>query len=657
MESSSPKPSALSYTVNRTDQVLSWLVLLSVASLLSVSILHWGGVIPSMAVLLYLPASILWICLGFKASQSLRHRQPLGSWIDLMVLLFLAYATFAFSTSPARYVAQFEYLWILSYAGVFLSLRLVLHQRRWALALLILLLLLASITCVFALMNKGVDQHLIWGQARPDYGKRISGTFGCPNHFANLMVMASCIALALSLYPRISWIWRILAFYLVAMFAVGLFFSVSRGGYLAWLTGLFTVTCFFILQRQFTIQRRLILMMLSIALALAACWVALQNPFVKSRIDATWRGDVRLQLAADAIKIWKENPLLGSGMATFDYAHQRLPDTIISSRAVFTHNDYLNLLSDYGMVGFLLVLGFFLLVIPVLLKRYADSEREYDLLVSRAAFWTLTIMAVHSIVDFNFHIPACALTFFTILAIGSSPSQRASDPTQSPFLPPALLLALGLLASGFLLHSSWTLHEATRIAAWKEADASRLSTEDLQKLGERIWQKNPNATPALEKIGDAFRVRTSELNSAFKQALSRNDTETAQQLLREREAMGQSALLFYQRSADSNPIYDSILIKQGLILDILDRDQEAFLAYNQAVQNQPRNPFFHYHLGFHLLKIGEYDLARERLILASRLPVHSPNRVPEQRIAAQKALKLLQDLQKHNLNLPQLFHN
>jgi O-antigen ligase len=622
---------------------LTWIVLLCVATLLSVTLLHWGGMYHHVAIWLYPLGGLLWLCVGIKAWQAQIRRKSLGGGMELAVIFFLIYAAWSFSISPAAYVARFEWLWILTYAGAFLGLRLVLHNRRWGIGLLVLLLLLATIVCIFALMNKGVDQHLIWGLPRPDYGDRISGTFGCPNHFGNFMVMACCIAVALSVYPRNPWALRIISLYLMAMFSVGLFFSVSRGSYLAWLAGLFVIGCFFILQRGFDIKWRLILLTVCLLISSGFLYCAFQNPFVKSRIDSTWKGDIRLQLAQDALKIWRAQPLRGSGMATFDFEHQRVHDTYLTSRAVYTHNDYLNLLADYGLIGTGLVLIFFLLILIHLIRRLRSSERNYDLLVTRTALWVITVMAVHSLFDFNFHIPACALTFFTILGLAtSSPSKQGARQT-SGFLPGSILGLAAVLAAAYLIYTPFILRESVALEALKEEAILKQTALELTALGEKAWQHDPACGPVLEKIGDGLRVKTAEINQYYKRALKSGDAVKAAELLREREALGQQTLLLYQRTAQANPLYDGILIKQGLLFDILDRDQEAYLFYTKAIQNQPHNVFYQYHLGFHLLKIGEYDLAKKQFLSAQQMPTHL-NLDRDQKQAAEKALRILQEM-------------
>jgi O-antigen ligase len=647
----SPFPTLQSKSFFDLSTLLSGIILLCAGLLLSITILHWGGAYPDMAVYLYPLGAVLWLSLGVKAWVNQSQRQPLGNQIDLAVILFLAYAAYSYHLSPSPYLARFEFLWILTYAGLFLGLRLGLHKRRWATSLLVLILILAALSCGYALLNRGVHQHLIWGLPRPDYGDRISGTFGCPNHFANLMVMASCLALSFFFSSRSSWVFRILCLYLAGMFTLGLFFSVSRGGYLAWMTGLFVIICFFILQRHISLQLRIGMMACGLIIAAGAAYSAFQNPYVKARIDATWAGDVRLYLAQDALKIWKTQPLLGTGMASFDHTHQRITETILSTRAKYTHNDYLNLLADYGAIGAALCLLFFLLVLYSLFKKQAQAEREFDFMTSRSALWVIAVMAVHSVFDFNFHIPACALTFFCVLAIGTSPSLQPQQDKSPFFLPGAFLGLLALPIACYLTLVPIRMHPSIQVAQWKEDQLLALSSEELKKLGDQLYAQDPQAGPALENLADALRVKTAEINQAYKAAQRSGDAAEAQRLLLQREKEGQASLHLYQRASEANLIDDGLWLKQGLTFDILDRSSEAYLSYSKALENQPNNNFFQYHLGFHLLKVGEYDLAKELFASAKKINSHL-NLDREQRALAEKALRILQEMEKANLRVP-----
>lgn len=85
------------------------------------------------------------------------------------------------------------------------------------------------------------------------------------------------------------------------------------------------------------------------------------------------------------------------------------------------HNDYLELLSTQGIIGFSLLgaaifLLYFRLAKGLKLSINKNTKNLYGLQV--AGFCSVTAMLIHSLADFNFQLPANTVYFFVILAIG-----------------------------------------------------------------------------------------------------------------------------------------------------------------------------------------------------------------------------------------------
>lgn len=175
--------------------------------------------------------------------------------------------------------------------------------------------------------------------------------------------------------------------------------------------------------------------------------------------ELTERGSLsRLPLWIDTLRMYRDFPLFGVGLGTFSYVYP-LYKTHGGSLA-FTHaeNDYLQLLVETGAVGFLLVLWFFAGLGREILTnfrarlrlyrqahvrsdtspkatrralRYSHSGnraqdtsplRTYPLprvnyFLFLGCLWSLTAIGLHSLADFNMHIPANALTAFVFLGL------------------------------------------------------------------------------------------------------------------------------------------------------------------------------------------------------------------------------------------------
>ena len=110
-------------------------------------------------------------------------------------------------------------------------------------------------------------------------------------------------------------------------------------------------------------------------------------------------------------------PVAGTGLGTFEWAfngYQRQGESLVFRQA---HNDYVQVLSETGLVGAALLawaLGVFLLRILVPVLRGVDGEPRWTSIGAAAAVFALI---VHSTVDFNLQIPANAAQFAVLLGI------------------------------------------------------------------------------------------------------------------------------------------------------------------------------------------------------------------------------------------------
>jgi len=617
---------------------------LLLAALTTTAILHWGGAYPHVGAQLQLGASLLWVLLAGALALHLAARRPGPDTVDAFVFLFLLYAGWTYTRTPVEYSARLEWCWILAYAATFWFVRYGLPSRHWAFGLIGVVILAALASCIYAFIHRENPVHLIWGLPRPNYGARVSGTFGCPNHFANLMVMAALSCIFLGAYSRFAWPLRIFLFYLAAVLTAGLFLSVSRGGYIAWLAGMLVVA--WVLFRVPGI-RWWWKAAVSLLVAGGTVMVVIKNPFVMDRLDKMMEGDVRLKLAQLSIQYWKEAPVWGHGAGAYDYVYLRDHGPEMHTRAIYAHCDYLNTLVDYGAVGLALVLLFLLAVAVKLILRSRKGPHERETLLLRLGWAALAAMAVHSVFDFSLHIPACSLAFFIVL--GASLMRTPREERVLPPGPPAwaarsgwaAFLAVCLASAALLASTAWKTHQGQRLGQLAEAQFRSLDTAALDAAGDRLWAADPGAYPLLTRFGDALRIKAAEAAAD----LESSPPESRTALLQAREEAGRLSLKFYQRAHRAAPLDDTLLVKQAMTLDVLQRFPEAYLAYAQAIEYRPHNRFFRYNLGIHLMETGQIEAAMEQLEIAAKLKVDS-REDPALSRSARSLLQYLQNLQK-----------
>ncbi|MCR4331135.1 MAG: O-antigen ligase family protein [Sulfuricaulis sp.] len=126
----------------------------------------------------------------------------------------------------------------------------------------------------------------------------------------------------------------------------------------------------------------------------------------------------RLEPGLYAMDMLKDYPLTGSGGGTFYTAFPKYRPGVISAYSDFAHNDYVQIITDTGVIG-LGLLGLVVLWTFVIALRTLYERR--DPLCRGIAFGTtmgIIAIMIHSWVDFNLQIPANAFTFVVLLALG-----------------------------------------------------------------------------------------------------------------------------------------------------------------------------------------------------------------------------------------------
>ena len=126
----------------------------------------------------------------------------------------------------------------------------------------------------------------------------------------------------------------------------------------------------------------------------------------------------RVEPGLMALKALKEFPFVGSGGGTFYVVFPKYREQEIDGYYDHAHNDYVQFATETGVVGVSLV-G--LLVLTTFLVALRTMYERRDPLARGVAFGVamgIIALMIHSWVDFNLQIPANALTFVVLLAMG-----------------------------------------------------------------------------------------------------------------------------------------------------------------------------------------------------------------------------------------------
>jgi O-antigen ligase len=291
---------------------------------------------------------------------------------------------------------------------------------------------------LFAILQSAAGMHRVYGVIDTP-GGGFFGPYVNRDHFAGLMEMLLPVAVLYiagrhgKFSPEAS-VWRLSA---VALALAAFLLSGSRGGLLALSVEIAVVAA--ALGRAGAETRHGRRLALAAALTLVAGvmlfayvdpgWVAKKLGSV-AYVDKTWAdwASDRKKMAFDALRMWRDHPLLGVGLGDFETAsprYQSYPSDLWIDHA---HNDYVEAAAETGLVGALLIFSALALFFRLAFRDWGHPLRSHAGWIRLGAAVGCCGMLVHSLGDFNLHIPANA-AWFAVLA-GIATTARGSETMQ-----------------------------------------------------------------------------------------------------------------------------------------------------------------------------------------------------------------------------------
>jgi O-antigen ligase len=158
--------------------------------------------------------------------------------------------------------------------------------------------------------------------------------------------------------------------------------------------------------------------LIAIDLFIVGSWFGVEK--LAQRLEQTTVEDVREREdpAAHTLPLIKDYAVFGSGPGSFYVTFPRYRPETIANFYNHTHNDYAQFASESGLLGLAIIGGFVVLSLGAALV--AQWKRRDPLLrgMSFACVMGVTSILIHSWVDFNLQIPANAVLFMVLLALG-----------------------------------------------------------------------------------------------------------------------------------------------------------------------------------------------------------------------------------------------
>lgn len=522
-----------------------------------------------------------------------------------VVLAFAVYAVARYLTADIEYVARLEMIQVVVYAFLFFAVVNNLFRQGSVQIMSFTLIFLAMGISGYAVAQLLTHSNHVWNLVSP-YPGRASGTYISPNNLAGFLEMLLPLAVACLLVGRMNVVLRILLGYAVLIMAAGLAVTLSRGGWVAAAVGLLALLLVLAGHRH---HRWRALLLLLVLLGGGTIFVTkylsktvgymrrVDNPKASSSLNL----DVRFDIWTAAERMWRDHFWWGVGPAHYDYRFREYRPVSTQMRPDRVHNDYLNLLADWGTAGGIVVLAGAAIFVAGLARTWPHvrrSEREFSSGRSnRFAFLLgasagLLAVAVHSVVDFNLHIPANALVGVTLLALLSSNLRYATERYWlNARLPVKILLTVALAGGGvYLAGQEWRRgHEAFWLAR-AEQFPDYFSPQHTAALKNAFAAEPMNFETAYD-IGESYRVE------------SFNGGDNCADLAK-------TAMEWYERAGNLDRYDAYSRLRYGMCLDWLDRHDQAEKYFSQAEALDPNGYYTVAIIGWHYVQTGDYAAAK-----------------------------------------------
>lgn len=503
------------------------------------------------------------------------------------LLVFAGYVTLSMLWTPVPWASRQSVMLVLAATSMLLGVTSLIRHKWQQRSLIMILIVLGALIASYGLLQyfRGIDE--VWGMTRAEqYRGRASGTYGCPNHFAGLLEMLWPFALAVVLLSDWSWSAKLASAYsLVAMFG-GILFSMSRGSWLSTIPGLFFFV-FLAVESRLAKLRVALLIAVGIVVVSVATWN--QSEKIQERIMQSNLDDqsfvARLMMWESAVEGIKEHPVIGWGPFTYHWMHARYRDPRMQLGPRYVHNDYLQLLSEYGLIGTVLFGAAVVLVWGLLIRVYRKTVVFNERAFAAAAMTALFMQHIHGLVDFNLQIPANALVMMALVGLSLCRAKEVGVVQAAPLprLSRGVLSFASILIVLVCFTSVWQNFWGAQHLLKGEDFASKIEWELAEEELAKAWAVDPQDYRIPTALGDLFRVQATW-------AIEKDW----------RDELSDKARNWYEVAGQLNPLSSEIVHRKAELETWAGDRAAAEALYLEAISMDPYNAFINTQYGIWL---------------------------------------------------------
>ncbi len=133
---------------------------------------------------------------------------------------------------------------------------------------------------------------------------------------------------------------------------------------------------------------------------------------IASPPPANGQGPDRLETWRDTWNIIRANPIIGTGLGAYETTYPiYAKDNGLAGVVAQSHNDYLQVLADSGIVGGMILLWFIVIICRAVKRGLKTPAAPFLAKITVGSGVAISGLLVHSLFDFNLQLPSHALLF------------------------------------------------------------------------------------------------------------------------------------------------------------------------------------------------------------------------------------------------------
>lgn len=272
----------------------------------------------------------------------------------------------------------------------------------------------------FAILQYVLSPDKIYGIYELQYAQPF-GSFVNRHNFAAYMEMTMAVPLGLLFVGAVPRDKRLLVITAIGLMGIALLLSGSRGGLISILAGIFFLLILTTESKsygQFAFKIGMTILLIA-TIIVGATWFIGGETTLTRIAETAASGDIttnRSHIWNVTLSVIKTYPIFGTGLGGFSTAYTGFDTLNGLERVEQAHNDYLQILADAGLIGFLIAAFFVFQLFRTGLKNAKTANPFRRGVVLGALAGCFAIM-VHSLFDFVLHTSAVTYLFVTLVGL------------------------------------------------------------------------------------------------------------------------------------------------------------------------------------------------------------------------------------------------